>query len=83
MGRSWAVGREAVAWVPGGVLPVVAQPVPPLPLGRLPDWEPLRLLQGQGGVLRLGRVPPEGHGVTVPWGGGSCLPFPRPPLPLP
>ena len=49
MGRSWAVGREAVAWVPGGGLPAVAQPVPPLLLGRLPDGEPLLLLLGRGG----------------------------------
>ena len=43
------VGREAVAWVPGGGLPAVAQPVPPLLLGRLPDGEPLLLLLGSGG----------------------------------
>ena len=74
VGRSWAVGREAVAWVPGGGLPAVAQPVPPLLLGRLPDGEPLLLLLVGGGVLRPGRVPPEGHGETVPWGvDPACL----------
>ena len=36
------VGR----WVPGGRLLVVARPGPPLVLGRLPDWEHLRLLLG-------------------------------------
>ena len=48
VGRSWAVGREAVSRVPGENLLVVARPGPPLVLGSLPDWEHLRLL-GQGG----------------------------------
>ena len=69
------MGRGAVAWVPGGGLPAVARPVPPLLLGRLPDWEPLRLLLGQGGCSGPGGCRLKATGRPFP-GGWVLLAFP-------